>query len=52
LETFWDIVSTQLQEMHCTVQVIFGYFLTKFLHIVPLIVVNTLNTVKGWWFGG
>jgi len=28
---FWDIVSTQLQEIYHTVQVILGYFITKFL---------------------
>jgi len=33
---FWDVVSTQLQEIYHTVQVMFGYFITKTLHIVPL----------------
>lgn len=33
---FWDIVSTQLQEIYNTVQVIWEYFITKFLHIGPL----------------
>ena len=39
---FWDIVSTQLQEIYHTVQVLSGYFITKFLHIVA---VNTLETL-------
>jgi len=33
---FWDIVSTQLQEIYHTVQVILGHFIPKILHIVPL----------------
>jgi len=33
---FWDIVNTQLQEMYHTVQVIFGYFITQIVLIVPL----------------
>jgi len=37
---FWDILSTQLQEIYHTE--IFGYFITKFLHIVPLMCNNNL----------
>jgi len=33
---FWNIVSTQLQEIFHIVQAIFGYFIKRFLHIVPL----------------
>ena len=45
---FKDIVSTQLQEIYHTVQVIFGYFITKFLHIGPLIYKDMyLNTPCG-----
>ena len=44
--TFWDIVNTQLQEIYHTVQVIFGYFITKFLHIVALTKINTSVEVQ------
>ncbi len=36
LKNFWDNVSTQLHEIYHTVQVVFGYFITKILHIMPL----------------
>ncbi len=40
LGKFWDKVSAQLHEIYHTEQVVFKYFITKILHIVPLTMVN------------
>ncbi len=38
LGNFWDNINTQLYEIYHTVQEVFGYFIMKILHIVPLII--------------
>ncbi len=41
LGNFWDNINAQLHEIYNTVQVVFGNFITKILHIVPLTAVYT-----------
>ncbi len=44
---FWDDLNTQLHEIYNTVQVVFGYCITKILHIVPLSLVS-VNHLLYW----
>ncbi len=43
LGNFWVNINTQLHEIYNTVQVVFGYCITKILHIVPLMYLDLLN---------